>query len=217
MAERLGLGPGSVVVDLAAGTCKLTRVLMGTGARVVAVEPVAAMRAELAGSVPGVELVAGLAEAIPLAAASAEAVTVAQAFHWFRGEAALAEIHRVLRAGGGLAIVFNRRDFDQPIHAALERTFTRYRAGAPRHDDDKWRSALDSTGLFEPLDHAEVEHHQQVDTEGLVDRVLSISFMALLDDAQRSLAEAEVRAIAANLPQPISLRYHTEARLFRRR
>lgn len=99
----MGVGHSTTVVDLAAGTGKLTRVLVTTGARVVAVEPVPAMRTELSKVVPGVEVLDGTAEAIPLPDASADAVTVAQAFHWFQGAAALTEIHRVLRARGGSA------------------------------------------------------------------------------------------------------------------
>ena len=94
LAERLRLGPGRTVVDLAAGTGKLTRELVRTGAEVIAVEPLAEMRAELPPEATALE---GTAEAIPLGDGSADAVTVAQAFHWFDAEPALAEIHRVLR------------------------------------------------------------------------------------------------------------------------
>jgi ubiquinone/menaquinone biosynthesis C-methylase UbiE len=119
---RGAVGPGRRVLDLAAGTGKLTRLLVPTGAAVVAVEPVAGMRAQLtdvlagaaagaggSGSV-GVEVLDGTAESLPLPAASVDAVTVAQAFHWFDPAAALAEIARVLRPGGSLFLVWNTRD-----------------------------------------------------------------------------------------------------------
>ena len=114
---RLRLGPGRTVVDLAAGTGKLTRLLLATGAEVVAVEPVAEMRAALPA---GARTVDGTAEAMPLTTASADAVAVAQAFHWFDGDAALAEIHRVLRPGGALALVWNRRRMDEPLNQAIQ-------------------------------------------------------------------------------------------------
>ena len=100
LAERLDLRPGRKVVDIAAGTGKLTRALVATGAKVVAVEPVAGMRERLAAALTGVELLDGVAEAIPLDDASVHAATVGQAFHWFDGDRALTEIHRVGRVGG---------------------------------------------------------------------------------------------------------------------
>src|SRR3989442_11822704 len=105
MVERLRITPGSTVVDLGAGTGKFSRMLHAAGARVIALEPVAAMRAELATAVPGVEVLDGTAEAIPCADASADAVTAAQAFHRFAGQAALSGIPRVLRPAGGLGLI----------------------------------------------------------------------------------------------------------------
>src|SRR5690606_25154234 len=102
IATVCDVGPGRRVLDLAAGTGKLTRLLVPTGAEVVAVEPVAEMRAVLSAVLPGVEALDGTAEAIPLPDASVDAVTVAQAFHWFDPPVALAEIARVLRPGGTL-------------------------------------------------------------------------------------------------------------------
>ncbi len=110
LAADLGLGPGADVLDLAAGTGKLTVDLVARGARVVAVEPVVAMRERLLRDVAGIEVRDGTAEALPLEDASVDLVTVAQAFHWFDAPAALAEIRRVLRPGGGLALIWNVRD-----------------------------------------------------------------------------------------------------------
>ena len=98
LVDALAIGPGRDVLDLAAGTGKLTRLLVPTGAHVVAVEPVPAMRALLT----DVDALDGTAEAIPLPDASVDAVTVGQAFHWFDPPTALAEIDRVLRPGGRL-------------------------------------------------------------------------------------------------------------------
>ena len=123
LVERLSLDPGRVVVDLAAGTGKLARQLVPSGARVVAVEPLAEMRSLIPA---GIETLDGTAEAIPLPDDFADAVTVAQAFHWFDAEAALREIARVLRPGGLLALVSNRRD-PSPFDDVL----SRHRAHAP--------------------------------------------------------------------------------------
>jgi ubiquinone/menaquinone biosynthesis C-methylase UbiE len=100
----LEAAPGRRVVDLAAGTGKLTEVLVAAGADVVAVEPLANMRAELERALPSVRALDGSAERIPLPGGSADAVLVGQAFHWFDGPAALAEIARVLVPGGALGL-----------------------------------------------------------------------------------------------------------------
>jgi len=104
VAGRAGLGPGSLVVDLAAGTGQLSRGLAGLGVALVAVEPARNMRAVIARRLPGVRLLDGSAERIPLDDRGADAVVVGNAFHHFEAERAFAEIRRVLRPGGVLAI-----------------------------------------------------------------------------------------------------------------
>jgi A/G-specific adenine glycosylase len=138
LVGMLGIAAGVQVLDLAAGTGKLTRRLIELGASVIAIEPVRGMRRELQQAVAGVEVLDGTAESIPLADASVDVVTVAQAFHWFDAPLALAEIARVLRPGGGLAILWNERDESTPWVAEMsriirwhERTVSRYqRVGA---------------------------------------------------------------------------------------
>jgi ubiquinone/menaquinone biosynthesis C-methylase UbiE len=115
----LEAAPGRRVVDLAAGTGKLTEVLVAAGADVTAVEPLANMRAELKRALPSVRALDGTAEQMPLPDASADAVFVGQAFHWFDAPAALAEIARVLVPGGALGLVWNLRDERVPWVADL--------------------------------------------------------------------------------------------------
>lgn len=106
VAERGGIVPGSIVVDLAAGTGQLSRLFVSLGADVVAVEPASNMRAILGERLPQVRAVDGKAESIPLEDASVDAVVVGNAFHHFSREVAFAEIRRVLRPGGTLALLW---------------------------------------------------------------------------------------------------------------
>jgi SAM-dependent methyltransferase len=206
LAERLRLGAGRTVVDLAAGTGKLTRPLAATGAAVIAVEPVAEMRARIGPA--AARALEGTAEAMPLPDASADAVTVGQAFHWFDGPAALAEIHRVLRPGGALALVWNRRPLDDPVHAAIERIVAPHRGDAPAHTSGSWRAAFDATTLFGALEERTFEHARRHDADALADRVGSTSFVAALDDGPQADVIAAVRALAAD--GPVDLPYVCE-------
>lgn len=110
LIEKLGIKPGRQIVDLAAGTGALTALLADVGADIVAVEPVASMRDRLRARLPGVPVLAGLPEALPLASKSVDAVVVASAFHWFDARRAMAEIARVVRPGGCLGLIWNARD-----------------------------------------------------------------------------------------------------------
>ena len=204
----LGLSTELVVLDLAAGTGKLTRPLVASGARVIAVEPVAEMRAALPASVEALD---GTAESIPLADASVDLVTVAQAFHWFDGDAALPEIHRVLRPGGRLALVWNRRVEDAPVNKALDAILDPHRRGAPTHRGEAWRAVFERTTLFGPLEEHVVANEQVLDADGLEARVASISFIASLPEDDRGGVIARARALADD--GPVRVPYRTEVML----
>ncbi len=216
IAAALGLGPGTAVLDLAAGTGKLTRMLAATGAAVIAVEPVDAMRAILAETVPGADVRAGTAEAIPAADASIDAVTVAQAFHWFDASGALAEIHRVLRPGGGLALVWNSFDTSVGWVAALQALVRPHRGGEPYYGRTDWPRTIAATGLFGPVSERTFGLVQELDTAGLLDRIGSTSYIATLAEPDRGRLFAEIRALVAGLPQPLRLPYRTDTFVTRR-
>ena len=208
LRDRLRLAPGRTVLDLAAGTGKLTRPLLAGGAEVVAVEPVVEMRAAVPHEARTHD---GTAEAIPLPGASADAVTVAQAFHWFDGDAALAEIHRVLRPGGVLALVWNRQVMDDPLNRAVEEIIAPHRGDAPTHRSEAWRAAFERTRLFGPLDEHAFPNAPVLDADGLADRIGSISFIAALDAAERERVLRAVRALAGD--GRVTVRYRTEVQV----
>jgi SAM-dependent methyltransferase len=207
LVERLP--PAARVLDLAAGTGKLTRPLLAAGVEVIAVEPVDEMRALLPG--PALD---GTAEAIPVDDAAVDGVTVGQAFHWFDGDAALAEIARVLRPRGLLALVWNRRVEDDPVNQAIDAIVDSHRGEVPTHRGDAWRAAFDRTPLFGPLEERVFENSQELDAGGLEARVGSISFIASLEPAERATVLERARAIAG--AGAVTIPYRTEVHTWTR-
>jgi SAM-dependent methyltransferase len=208
------LGAPARVLDVGAGTGKLTRPLLARGLEVVAVEPAAAMRETLARRAPAAELHAASAEELPLPDGSVDAVVAGQAFHWFATAAALAEFARVLRPAGRLGLVWNRRDLEQPLQRAIGALLAPYEHAAPRYASDAWRAAFTDEAPFALAAEHRIPHMQALDADGLAARVLSISFMAALpEDAQRAV-EQRVRELA---PEPVELRYVTELFVYARR
>lgn len=139
---ELGVAPGAPVLDLAAGTGKLTRALLAAGFDVVAVEPQAPLRARIATVVGRRRVREGVAEAIPLSDASVDAVTVADGFHWFNHAEALAEIRRVLTPGGGLAVLSTVPDWSAASWGhELGTMIQRLRPEHPFFDGPSWQEA----------------------------------------------------------------------------
>ena len=216
LREQLDLRPGRTLLDVGAGTGKLTRELVGTGAEIVAVEPVPAMRAGLERAVPEARVLDGTAEALPLADESVDAIAVAQAFHWFDVPRTLAEFHRVLRPGGRFALIWNRRLTDQPLHREISAIIEPYRGDTPSHHRGEWRAPLAASGLFAAVGELELPYEQELDVDGVVDRVCSTSFIAGLDERGREEVLGRVRALAAGWSEPLRLGYTTEAYVYER-
>ncbi len=215
LVETLGLGPGRTVLELGAGTGKLTRLLAESGARIAAVEPVAAMRAKLLETVPGVQPVDGTAEAIGLPNQSVDALVVAQAFHWFDAIRALSEMHRVLRPGGRAALIFNRRDESVPWVRGMGEAIRRISAGEPQVWDDAWRESLGRCALFAPWQSTWFRLVQRLTRDGVLDRAASVSYVAAASAEVRAGLLDEVRVLLAADPltagaEMIDLPYDTE-------
>jgi SAM-dependent methyltransferase len=214
--RELRLGPGRTVLDVAAGTGKLTRELVRSGANVIAVEPVPAMRAVLEQVVPDARALDATAETLPIDDGAVDAITVASAFHWFDGPAAVGEFHRVLRSGGRLALLWNRRRSDQPIHRAVDEIIGPYRRRTPSHHRGEWREPLESGGRFAAVAERQVPFEQVLDADGFVDRFSSISYVAALPDGERERVLERLRAAAAAADQPIRLGYTAEVYVYER-
>ena len=183
------------VVDLGAGTGKLTRQLRDRGLEVIAVEPSAGMRDQLRRAVPGVPVLGGKAEQLPLAAGSVDAILVAQAWHWVEPSLAIPEAARVLAPGGRLGLLWNRRvegvDWVSELSSIMGSSAARRtRGGSPR------RSRRPS-GRVERF-NADWVHH--LSPEAMIDWVASRSYVITLPEAQRESVLGQVRRLLDDHP-----------------
>jgi SAM-dependent methyltransferase len=181
-----------LVVELGAGTGKLTRAVATLGVRVVAVEPDPRMLAVLRGlELEGVE---GSAEAIPFGDGVADAVVAGSSVHWFELEQALPEIHRVLRAGGRFGFGWNHRDDRHPAVAGMGEAVyaAQRRARGPRWRSRDWAAELTASGLFRDVQRAPFEHLHELPREALRDHLMSYSGVAALPEDERRRVFAEV-------------------------
>lgn len=200
LREALALGPGRRVADVGAGTGKFTRLLATTGAEVIAVEPVDAMRAQIDAALPGVRAVTGTAQALPLSDGALDAVVCAQAFHWFATRQTLDEFARVLRPGGHLGLVWNVRDESLDWVAAITAIITPHEGDAPRLHTGQWRHAFPHPAFGE-LRESVFEHvHEGPPEQVIVDRFLSVSFIAALPVAEQARVRAQLQTLVATHP-----------------
>lgn len=197
MLAELEIGSDSRVVDLGAGTGKLTQQVVDRVAWVGAVEPVAAMRELLCEQVPAASPLAALAEALPLAAGSIDAVLCAQTFHWLDGPVALGELTRVLRPGGGLGLIWNTKDESVGWVAEVEALIDGVHDPntTPRYKTGRWRSAFARPSGWEPLTTVLVRYAHPVTADDVVARVLSSSAVGALDRGRRDGVVDDVRSI----------------------
>lgn len=185
------------LLDVGAGTGKLTRQVVDRVAWIGAVEPVAEMRVQLRRHVPGAEAIAGVAEALPFATASVDAVLCAQTFHWLDGPRALAEFARVLRPQGGLGLIWNTKDENVEWVAEVEALVDDVHgpSATPRYKTGRWRSAFQGRSGWQPLSTISGTYNQPSSGDAVVARVLSSSAVGALDPKGRESVTTAVREI----------------------
>jgi ubiquinone/menaquinone biosynthesis C-methylase UbiE len=187
IAAELHIAPGGRVLDLAAGTGKLTRALLGAGLDVIAVEPQAQLRVILAASVGVERVLDGFAEAIPLPDASVAAVAAADAFHWFDQVAALREIKRVLIAGGGLAVLRILPDWSNASWAhEVGSMIAELGQEHPQFQGPRWQDTALAEGCWVEPRQVQLTMSQPAGPEVILDYIASMSWMAALPDDQRT-------------------------------
>jgi SAM-dependent methyltransferase len=209
LAAELRLAPGARVLDLAAGTGKLTRALLAAGLDVIAVEPHAALREVLAEHVGAERVLDGRAEQIPLAERTVAAVTVADAFHWFDPVAALAEICRVLVPGGGLAVLASVPDWRGAswAHELGSLMFAR-RPEHPHFDGPPWQDAVRAAGGWSEPRELRVSAAHPIRPAQIVDYVASMSWVAAMSEQEQAELLARVTALVEAGETPAEMPVH---------
>ena len=209
IAAELHIAPGVRVLDLAAGTGKLTRALLGVGLDVIAVEPQAQLREILTASVGAERVLDGVAEEIPLPNASVAAVTVADAFHWFDQAVALREIQRVLIAGGGLAVLRILPDWSGASWAHEVGTLiAELRPDHPQFEGPRWQETARAEGCWTSPREIQLTMVQPADPERVLDYVASMSWIAAMPEDQRDETIIRIGEIISTGETPDELPVH---------
>jgi SAM-dependent methyltransferase len=190
-AQQVGIEPGARVLDVGAGTGKLTRGLVALGLDVVAVEPGGPMLEQLRAAVPEAEALSGAAESIPLPGASVHAAFAGQAFHWFDRERAVPELHRVIRGGGGLALLWNWWDERDPLQRELGELLG-YAGREPYRDDE-----LPGKPWFGEVGRTIVKTAQTSSPDALVSDFSTTSSYLVAEPDEREESLRAVREVAA--------------------
>ncbi len=217
--DNLDIGPGHRVLDLAAGTGIFTGLIANSGATLIACEPVAGMREVLRNKYPEIPTAAGVAENLPFADGSLHAVTILQALHWFDGQRATLELHRVLRSRGRVGFGWNARDRSIEWVDLVWAIMDRVEKKAPwrnHREDQTGTTAVSQFGDphgwtagragvfvqgFSEVRYTRFFHEQQTTPQGVIDRVASVSHVQILPEPERQRVLDEVRDIVTNHPQ----------------
>lgn len=200
LRDDLGLQSGKAALEVGAGTGKFIAVLRQTGARLLALEPIEAMRERLTAAYGNVEALAGTASSIPLPDGSVDAIICAQAFHWFATDEALAEFKRVLAPGGMLGLVWNVRDLTVPWVVALSEIIAPLEGDTPRYHTGAWRKVFPAEGFSFVSERCAAYVHRGRPQDVIINRILSVSFIAAQPEEVRVKIESQLRALIDQTP-----------------
>lgn len=222
VAERCGIGPGSIVVDLAAGTGRLSGRFLQIGVDMIAVEPAANMRAILEQRFPSVSTIVATAESMPFDDVSVDAVVVGNAFHHFGRDAAMTEIHRVLRPGGALAVFWawpaEQEQLKIPgmgaIYEAIEGTHTEAEIMAAHRS---WAEPPATVDGFDPFQRREFPATHVLPAARLADLYATFSDVISLPAPTRAWLLDRIRQASRGLPETLHLPQRTVVDLCVRR
>lgn len=205
LLDLLDVTPASRVLELGSGTGKFTRLARQRTRRLLATDPSPAMRKHLRTSAPELNVLGTAAEHIALTDASIDAVICAQAFHWFEGERALKEVHRVLRRGGHFGLIWNVRDENADWIGELTHIMDPYSGEAPRYRTSAWKAVFENSTQFSALRHEAYRHVVRCDRATILDRVGSISFIANLPDREHTSVLTQVGHLLSTHPETRNL------------
>jgi SAM-dependent methyltransferase len=208
LVDSLGIEEELHVLDLGAGTGIFTGQLMPFCANITAVEPTPGMRKVLSERLPKVNVLDGRDVAIPLPDATVDCVVVAQAFHWFDAPLALEEIHRVLVDGGRLGVLWNERDESVPWVAELGEAM-RWPTHQPYEVGQDFTPVL-ASGPFVNIERRKFIHCQIFDHDGVFQRVLTTSYIAVMNDEDQRAVMRDVKHVVDQLPATVELPYVTD-------
>ena len=200
LTQVLGITHRTSVLELGAGTGKLSRLLAPRAGPYLGVEPVPGMRDQFRASNGAIPLVGGIAEMLPLRAASFDSVVAAQAFHWFDVPRAMAEMHRVLRPGGTVGLVWSVRDESVDWVHQVTVILDQYDPGSPRFRKGNWREVWARTPGFEPLQRQSFPFVHRLDRQTTLARFTSVSFIASLTPERFAEAEGRLRHLLDTHP-----------------
>lgn len=193
LCDHLKISPSSQIVELGAGTGKFTRVLLEKYPNVIAIEPVPAMLEQLKAILPNTRAILGTGEVIPLPAHSCDFILIANAFHWFATEKALQEFVRVLKPNGGLGLIWNLDGvFTSNWGKTIDSWLDEIEGDTPQYKTGQWRHVLENSSLFSALCEETFSSSRTTNRDEVIQRVMSISFVAALEESKRRSLQSKI-------------------------